>query len=147
MVAPANNLLSDVMKRPAFLPERVLARAAATSEPEPANCPVIIDSFGSPSATYRYGGDTNINGVDILSAIVYFTYPTNIIGTSTWDFAGYTQYQPVSDLSSPPVPGSWSALAVINHPDPPGYNSETYNLTITIGGEQCRYTLSREPGF
>jgi hypothetical protein len=26
-VTPANNLLSDVMKRPAFLPERVLARA------------------------------------------------------------------------------------------------------------------------
>jgi hypothetical protein len=29
MVSPANNLLSDVMKRPAFLPERVLARAGA----------------------------------------------------------------------------------------------------------------------
>jgi hypothetical protein len=28
MVSPANNLLSDVMKRPAFLPERVLARAS-----------------------------------------------------------------------------------------------------------------------
>ena len=31
MVSPANNLLSDVMKRPAFLPERVLARAKADS--------------------------------------------------------------------------------------------------------------------
>ena len=29
MVSPANNLLGDVMKRPAFLPERVLARASA----------------------------------------------------------------------------------------------------------------------
>jgi hypothetical protein len=28
MVAPANNLLADVMKRPAFLPERVIARAS-----------------------------------------------------------------------------------------------------------------------
>jgi hypothetical protein len=31
MVSPANNLLGDVMKRPAFLPERVLARAKAES--------------------------------------------------------------------------------------------------------------------
>jgi hypothetical protein len=32
MVSPANNLLSDVMKRPAFLPERVLARAAPAQD-------------------------------------------------------------------------------------------------------------------
>jgi hypothetical protein len=31
MVSPASNLLGDVMKRPAFLPERVLARAKAES--------------------------------------------------------------------------------------------------------------------
>jgi hypothetical protein len=33
MMSPANNLLSDVMKRPAFLPQRVLARAKADSIP------------------------------------------------------------------------------------------------------------------
>jgi hypothetical protein len=38
LVSPSNNLLNDVIKRPSYLPERVLARAAAS--PEAAGCQV-----------------------------------------------------------------------------------------------------------
>ena len=38
MVSPANNLLNDVMKRPAFLPERVLARASASKSAGSVQC-------------------------------------------------------------------------------------------------------------
>lgn len=47
MVSPANNLLNDVMKRPAFLPERVLARGTDAGLPTCSKVGVNANSFGS----------------------------------------------------------------------------------------------------
>ncbi len=54
MVSPANNLLSDVMKRPSYLPERVLARAASASAPA---CPfeVFNSITQQPENVYFFG--------------------------------------------------------------------------------------------
>lgn len=56
-VSPANNLLSDVMKRPAFLPERVLARAKAAGDGPLVPC----SEAGIYVVSYQ-----NINDIDIF---------------------------------------------------------------------------------
>ena len=43
MVSPASNLLGDVMKRPAYLPERVLARAIVDGGSNGGVCPNVIN--------------------------------------------------------------------------------------------------------
>ena len=51
-VTPANNLLSDVMKRPAFLPERVIARSATTPSntlPLCSSLGFLVDDSGQPT--------------------------------------------------------------------------------------------------
>jgi hypothetical protein len=50
-VTPANNLLSDVMKRPAFLPERVLARAKSADEACTYNS-VVFQTTTTPNLEY-----------------------------------------------------------------------------------------------
>jgi hypothetical protein len=64
MVSPANNLLSDVMKRPAFLPERVLARAKADS---------VQPILGCQAS----GIDANALFYDSLDTISVYTEPSN----------------------------------------------------------------------
>jgi hypothetical protein len=134
-VTPANNLLGDVMKRPAFLTERVLARSAAA---QVSACPSIsiMNSTGQPSSTWRYGGDY----IGYTSVLINFTHPNDIIATATWEFANYVQYQPVS--AQPPivnVPNSYTALAVLT-----GVGLTTLEITVTIDGQSCTYTLTQE---
>jgi hypothetical protein len=77
-VAPANDLLGDVMKRPEFLPKRVLARATGSSAP---SCPA-----NHPSISYVFDAD-NIDGVlfDYLTGAEIFDIYVNgnLITTTT----------------------------------------------------------------
>ncbi len=61
-VTPANNLLSDVMKRPTFLPERVLARAAAEVAPVSSSLPAPQFYVNQPSPA----GSFDVLGIGFL---------------------------------------------------------------------------------
>lgn len=66
MVAPANNLLNDVTKRPAYLPQTVVARAKKSDEPNPPpnpTCPYTVyasvnNTPSSPADVYYPGGSS-----------------------------------------------------------------------------------------
>ena len=68
LAAPANNLLSDVLKRPSYLPERVLARAEATT------CPFsVVDIGGFKSLTYVSSYPPSGNSYVRISSTTQFT--------------------------------------------------------------------------
>ena len=81
MASPANNLLSDVLKRPSYLPERVLARAEATT------CPFRVEDIsGFESLTYvsSYPGGNSF--VRISSTTEFTPDQLNGIGPGSFTF-------------------------------------------------------------
>jgi hypothetical protein len=84
-VFPANNLLSDVMKRPSYLPERVLARAEATT------CPFTVLDFGAFQnlvyiSSYPGGAYDGKSFVRIASTIPLTSDQLNGIGADGFTF-------------------------------------------------------------
>lgn len=72
VVSPANNLLSDVMKRPSYLPERVLARALGSSS---SLCPV--NTLGS--LVVYDGGDLIADAPNGTNDSILFNFETSAI--------------------------------------------------------------------
>jgi len=69
MVSPANNLLSDVMKRPAFLPQQVVARAKAKSSANPSCSDLGISFVGygwSPTPVNVVYYDNEANKIEVF---------------------------------------------------------------------------------
>lgn len=125
-VAPANNLLGDVMKRPAYLPERVLARA--NSVPPPPDGPTCAD-FGT----------------------LALASPSYDIVAGTGDFSSYMIVTFYFVTSSPELSASIDQmfeLEVTNNGGTPiyiykqaFYNSTSQNFPIN------GFFLNTQPGF
>jgi hypothetical protein len=69
-MSPVNNLLGDVMKRPAYLPQTVIARAAKVAE---ATCPYEVVNFSGLVENVYYQTEPAIVFIHSKSG----TYPTN----------------------------------------------------------------------
>jgi hypothetical protein len=85
MSSPSNNLLSDVMKRPAFLPQRVVARAVADE-----GCEYVVtrSTTGEESNAYYYNGPgSNLEFyISVPKAIDGDAYKTATLGELSFDF-------------------------------------------------------------
>lgn len=87
VAAPANSLLNDVMKRPAYLPQRVLARKASTGDAPGPVCNVVAAYAG-----YDFGGGIvtddriEIGGNVVAQQAQYTFYLVNGDGTALGPF-------------------------------------------------------------
>lgn len=96
-VAPTNNLLGDVMKRPAYLPERVLARSGGD-----VSCTDVPYFMPTDSASFAADGVAIPNGVYTVVSIsrpvttsptpvtVTFTSNAGVFNVATWTEEDFT---------------------------------------------------------
>jgi hypothetical protein len=103
MVSPANNLLGDVMKRPAFLHERVLARAKRSSSG--GVCPLTVVSYTDDSFTVVNVENKYTN--TSLSTAVYIVSDDSSVDLTVWSYAlgGVDAYDYVAANGGPQVDG------------------------------------------
>lgn len=133
MVSPANNLLSDVMKRPSYLPERVLARAEATT------CPFRVEDIsGNPSLTYvvNYPTQPNPNGWVRISSTTEFTAnQLNGIGPDSFTFTLGSSTL-VSSSDSGVLYGRYATQLLF---EPTTGNDKIF--TVRANGYLCKFVL------
>jgi len=133
MVSPANNLLNDVMKRPAFLPERVLARA----KNGPKSCQdlgwTIYNGIMGPSSDPNTIGKF---GFLEKSAQVYIAGDTGLpeFGSGIATLAGYGDS---NYLNSP----SLTYIEFSSGTPGPFIEGNSYEFVLTINGRTCTEQL------
>lgn len=129
VAATGNELLSDVMKRPSYLPERVLAKSAASGSC--ASLGMIIKPLNDQANPNKFGvatGNPSSASVSIISTTVL---PASItIGSST--LTG------VSLVS--PIPGSYYTAYLLTVPVGTFVPGEAYTMTLT-GAVNCQQVL------
>ena len=101
MVSPANNLRNDVMKRPAYLPERVLARKMAGGEVEEGLCPLTIYAYRLQGVGFSYPYVDEVNQYSNIAGnlgeiYVHFISSDPAVDFTLWTMTlgGFTLYLP-----------------------------------------------------